>query len=194
MVDREAWREDKRKLKDNIKVDFNINRTYGRGLISLSYCGIFWTEDWTFWVYKNGECVKQLSSYLLIKNDVPHLTEWIMKIRYNMMIMRNVLFYKDTTTTTLQLKLNSPRWHILNRWQHWNRKFFVFPLFSAGFPFSGHISATNKTMLSIPLLIPSAFTRTLWAVYNHSCVVEGKNRQYLFLVSPSTFAGWCRVN
>jgi hypothetical protein len=44
------------------------------------------------------------------------------------------------------------------------------------------------------LLIPSAFTRTLWAVCNHDCVAAAKNRQYSFLVSPSTFVGWCRVN
>ena len=60
-------------------------------------------------MYKNGEWVKQLSGYLLIKSGVPHLGEWVWKIRYNTAIVRNVLLYKLTTTTTRQLRLNSLR-------------------------------------------------------------------------------------
>jgi len=115
MAVKEAWKEDKHTLKDNIKVDFNINRTYRRGLISLSYCRILWRGEWNFGVYKNDDRVMQLSGYLLIKSGV-HLSEWVRKIRYNMAIVRNVFFYKDTTTTTRQLRLNTLRWHILTHW------------------------------------------------------------------------------
>lgn len=113
------------------------------GWFLLSYCRILWTGEWNFGVYKNGERVKQLSGYLLIKSGVPHLSEWVRKIRYNMGVVRDVLLYKDTATTW-QLRLKSLRWHILNRWQHWNCKFFVFRLLSAGFSFSAHNSARKQ--------------------------------------------------
>lgn len=116
------------------------------GWFLLSCCRILWRGEWTFGVYKYeySERVKQLSGYLLKMSGFPHLSEWDRKIRHNMAIVRNVLFYKDTTTETRQLRLNTLWWHILNRWQHWNCRFFVLCLFSAGFSFSGHISATKQ--------------------------------------------------
>jgi hypothetical protein len=189
MVVREAWREEKRKLKDNIKVGLNINRTYGRGMILFSYCRILWTGEWKFGVYKNGEWVKKLSGYLLIKSGVPHLSEWVKKIRYNTAIVRNVLFYKDTTTTTRQLRLNTLRWHIINRWQHWNCKFFVFCLFSAGFSFSGHISATKQNHAIHP-------TANSVGVYTHvvgsvQSQLRGRRKESPIFVSGLPFhIGW----
>jgi len=89
-------------------VDLNIKRTHGRVLISLVLLQDPVNREWNFGVYKNGEEVKQLSGYLLIKSGFPHLSEWVRKIMYNMAILRDVLFYKDTTTTR-QLRLKSLR-------------------------------------------------------------------------------------